>query len=244
MLEGLHAAAAGMAAQQARMDALAEDVANVSTTGYKQQRVAFHELVYVSAGPAAGARVATGTGASVDTDGREFAQGNLQPTGRPLDLGLQGPGFFQVRRPDGTVALTRAGSMQLDAKGRLVTDAGDLVEPPIQVPPGTTADRLAIREDGVVSLGTRRIGRLQVVNVAAPERLLSAGGGTFTANAASGAPRPVTGTTVTQGSLEGSNVDISDSMVDMIDAQRSYSLASRAVQMQDQMLEIANGIKK
>ena len=226
------------------MDALAEDVANASTTGYKQQRVAFHELVYVPAGPAAAARVATGVGASVNTDGREFAQGNLQPTGRPLDLGLQGPGFLQVRRPDGTVALTRAGSMQLDARGRLVTDAGDLVEPPIQVPPGTAPDRLAVREDGVVSLGTRRIGRLQIVNVAAPEKLLSAGDGTFTANAASGAPRRVTGTTVTQGSLEGSNVDVADSMVDMIDAQRSYSLASRAVQMQDQMLEIANGIKR
>jgi flagellar basal-body rod protein FlgG len=244
MLEGLNAAAAGMVAQQARMDALAEDVANVSTTGYKHQRIAFHELVYAPAGPAAAARVATGVGASVDTAGRSLAQGNLQPTGRPLDLGLQGPGFFQVRRPDGTVALTRAGSMQLDAKGRLVTDSGDRVDPPIQVAPGTAPDRLAIREDGTVSVGNRQIGRLRVVDVAAPEQLLSAGNDTYVATAASGAPRPVTGTTVTQGSIEGSNVDVADSMVDMIDAQRSYTLASRAVQIQDQMLEVANGIKK
>ena len=244
MLEGLHAAAAGMAAQQARMDSLAEDVANVSTTGYKHQRVAFHELVYVPSGPATAAQVSSGVGASVGSAGPALDQGNLQHTERPLDVALQGRGFLQVRRPDGTKALTRDGSLQLDARGRLVTDAGDLVDPPIQVPAGTAPDRIGIGPDGTVSVGGRHVGRLQIVDVAAPEQLLAAGEGTFVATAASGAPRAVTGTLVTQGSLEGSNVDVADSMVDMIDAQRSYTLASRAVQIQDQMLEIANGIKK
>lgn len=244
MLEGLHAAAAGMAAQQARMDSLAEDVSNVSTTGYKHQRIAFRELVYVAAGMAAAPGVATGAGSAVTSAGRSLVQGPLQETGNPLDLALEGPGFVQVRGADGTVGLTRAAQLQVDARGELVTATGDRLEPPVRVPAGTQPGDVSIAADGTVAVAGRRYGRIPVVSVAAPEQLLSAGGGLLTTTAASGPARAATGTTVRQGVLEASNVDIADAMVDMMDAQRAYTLASRAVQMQDQLLEVANGIKR
>lgn len=244
MLQGLHAAAAGMAAQQARMDAVAEDVANVSTAGYKRQRVAFRELVYVAAGIGTAPGVATGAGAAVSFAGRSFGQGALQQTERPLDVALEGDGFLQVRTADGTVAVTRSGSLQVDARGRVMTAAGDLLEPPVRVAPGTGAEDIGIGPDGNVRVDGRPIGRLTLVTVAAPEQLRPIGDGRFALTAASGPARPATGTTVVQGVLEGSNVDVAGAMVDMIEAQRSYTLASRAVQMQDQLLEIANGIKR
>jgi flagellar basal-body rod protein FlgG len=244
MLEGLHAAAAGMAAQQARMDALAEDVANVSTTGYKHQRVAFRELVYVPAGPAAARRVATGAGAATELAGRGLAQGPLQQTGRSLDVAIEGSGFLQVRRPDGSVGLTRAGALQVDATGRLTTATGAPLDPPIRVPPGTADADVAIAADGTVTAAGRRVGKIGVVDVAAPEQLAAAGDTTFVPTAGSGPVRPATGSELAQGTLEASNVEVSDTMVDMIDAQRAYALASRAVQIQDQMLDVANGVKR
>ena len=245
MLQGLHAAAAGMAAQQARMDAVAEDVANVSTAGYQRQRVAFRELVYVAAGIGTAPGVSTGVGAAAGFAGRSFGQGALQQTGRPLDIALQGEGFLQVRTADGTVALTRSGSLQVDVRGRVMTANGDLLEPPVRVAPGTPAEDIAIAADGTVRVDERRVGRIALVTVAAPEQLRAIGDGRFAVTAASGPARPAgNGTTIAQGVLEGSNVEVSDAMVDMIESQRAYTLASRAVQMQDQLLEIANGIKR
>jgi flagellar basal-body rod protein FlgG len=244
MLEGLHAAAAGMAAQQARMDALGEDVANVSTTGYKHQRVAFRELVYVAAGQAAGPRVATGAGAATELAGRGLAQGPLQQTGRSLDVAIEGSGYLQVRRPDGSIGLTRAGALQVDSTGRLATATGAPLAPPIRVPGGTAESELAIAADGTVTAAGRRIGTIALVDVAAPDQLAAAGDTTFVATAGSGPVRPATGSRLAQGTLEASNVEVSDTMVDMIDAQRAYTLASRAVQIQDQMLDVANGVKR
>lgn len=244
MVEGLYSAAAGMAAQQQRLDSITNDIANVSTTGYQAQRLGFRDLLYspVVGVPAAGA--GTGAGAAAELIGRSETQGAIQDTGQPLDVAIQGPGYLEVRRPDGSTALTRDGALQVDAGGRLTTKDGLPLQPPITLPAGTPISSVTIAPDGTISAAGRALGRLAVVTVAAPDRMLDAGAGLLVPTAASGAPRPATGTTLRQGALEGSNVDIASAMVDMMDAQRSYSLGSRAIQIQDQMLEIANGVKR
>jgi len=246
MLEGLYSAAAGMAAQQQRIDGVANDLANVSTTGYKRVRIGFRDLLYNQQGPSAGPTVRAGAGAAAGMFGRSQEQGALQTTGNPLDLAIEGPGFFQVRRADGSTALTRDGALRLDANGRLVTQDGALLDPPITVPKGTTADQLAIGADGTVRLGkAAAIGRIQLVDVPAPDGLQPLGGNLFAPTGQSGQPAAVgAGSTLRQGLLEGSNVDVGDAMVDMMDAQRSFQMASKAIQMQDQMLEVANQVKR
>jgi flagellar basal-body rod protein FlgG len=246
MLEGLYSAAAGMAAQQQRIDGVSNDLANASTTGYKHVRVGFRDLLYNAQGGSAGATVLAGAGAAAGFIGRSQEQGALQTTDQPLDVAIQGPGFFQVKRPDGSLALTRDGSLRLDSQGRLTTNDGNVLQPEITVPRGTSADKLSIAGDGTVRVGTGRpLGRIELVNVPAPDGLQPLGGNLFAANAASGKPTAVgTDTILRQGALEASNVDVGDAMVDMIDAQRSFQMASKAIQMQDQMLEIANQVKR
>ena len=240
MLEGLYSAAAGMQAQQQRMDSVANDLANVNTTGYKHTRVAFRDLLYVrdSSG-----KVQSGAGAAASTIGRGFAQGAIRETGNPLDLAIQGPGFFRVRRADGTEALTRDGGLRLDPRGRLTTQQGDLVQPALNVPAGTNESDISIGSDGTVTAAGRAIGRIQVVNVRSPQALQSVGDSLFRPTAASGAATRMAAPRLTQGSLEASNVDVADTMTEMMDAQRSFQLASKAVQMQDQLLQIANQVK-
>jgi len=246
MLAGLYSAAAGMAAQQQRIDGVANDLANASTTGYKHVRVGFRDLLYDAQGGAAGPTVLAGAGAAAGFVGRSQEQGALQTTGQPLDVAIQGPGFFQVTRPDGSLALTRDGSLRLDATGRLTTADGNVLQPPIVVPRGTTPDQLSIAGDGTVRIATgRALGRIELVTVPAPDGLQPLGGNLFAANPQSGQPTAAGNDTILrQGVLEGSNVDVGDAMVDMIDAQRSFQLASKAIQMQDQMLEIANQVKR
>lgn len=245
MLTGLYSAAAGMAAQQTRIDGVANDLANSSTTGYKRVRVGFRDLLYASPGAHAGASVLTGAGAAASFVGRGQAQGPLQRTERPLDLAIQGPGFFQVRRADGTLALTRDGSFRLDSLGRLTTASGELVVPPIRVPRGASPDQLSVAADGTVRVGNGpALGRLALVTVPAPDGLRALGGNLFVATDASGPARAVGAGTIVQGALEGSNVDVADAMVDLINAQRSFQLASKAVQIQDEMLEIANQVRR
>ena len=127
MLEGLNSAAAGMAAQQQRLDAVAGDLANANTTGYKHRRVGFRDLVYEQAGRPAADGVRTGHGAAAVDAGKSFGQGALQRTDRPLDVAIQGAGFLRVRLADGTQALTRDGNLQIDGRGRLATSTGGLV---------------------------------------------------------------------------------------------------------------------
>ncbi len=246
MLSGLYSAAAGMYAQQQRIDGVANDLANSSTTGYKHVRVGFRDLLYDAQGGAAGPTVLAGAGAAAAFVGRSQEQGALLSTGQPLDVALQGPGFLQVRRPDGSLALTRDGSLRLDATGRLTTSDGNIVQPQITVPRGTTPDQLSIAADGTVRVGDgRALGRIELVTVRAPDGLQALGGNLFAATTASGQPTAAgADTALRQGALEGSNVDVGDAMVDMIDAQRSFQLASKAIQMQDQMLEIANQVKR
>lgn len=243
MFENLDIAASGMLAQQQRISAVANDLANASTTGYKHTRVGFQDLIYQQTGRSTTGKLRLGTGVAATDAGRSFAQGALQNTGNPLDVAIEGQGFLRVRRADGTDALTRDGSLRVDPRGRLTTQRGELVQPAITVPAGTNESDISIGSDGTVSANNRAIGRIQLVGVRSPEALLSAGDNLFTTTGASGNATPTNGARLTQGTLEASNVDVGDSMTEMIDAQRSFQLASRAVQMQDQMLQIANQVK-
>ncbi len=240
MLEGLYSAAAGMQAQTQRMDTVANDLANVNTNGYKRERVAFRDLLYVRD---ASGNVQSGAGAAATTIGRGFTQGAVRETGNPLDLAIENGGFLQVRRADGTTALTRDGALRLDARGRITTQQGDLLQPAVTLPAGTKESDVQIGSDGTISVANRQVGRIQLMTVRSPQGLQSAGDNLFRATAASGAATALPGGRLTQGAVEASNVDVADTMTEMMDAQRSYQLASKAIQMQDQLLQIANSVK-
>src|SRR3954447_22918100 len=211
MIEGLHSAAAGMAAQQQRLDAVANDLANANTTGYKHQRVGFRDLVYDQTGRSSAQGVRTGSGAAAVDAGRSFEQGVLQRTDRPLDVAIQGEGFLRVRLADGRDALTRDGGLHVDGARNLTTSTGAIVQPAIKVPAGVSEDQISIGQDGTVLAAGNRIGRLDIVTVRSTAGLLSAGDNAFIATAASGpaiaAPRA---TVVSQGALESSNTDMSE----------------------------------
>jgi flagellar basal-body rod protein FlgG len=236
MLNGLYSAAAGMIAQQTRMDALANDISNVNTTGYKQLRLGFRDLVY---NIESGMRI--GAGAALVDGGREFQPGAFQQSDNPLSVAIAGSGFFQVRMADGRTALTRSGDFHVDAGGGIVTATGQRL---ITVPAGATSDSFSIAQDGTVTSGTTTIGRIQLVDVASPDRLQPVGDSLFVPTAQSGAPRTATGATMQQGFLEASNVDLAGAMVNVIDAQRSFQFDSRVIQTQDQLMQIANEIRR
>jgi flagellar basal-body rod protein FlgG len=217
VLEGMYTAAAGMAAQQDRLDAVANDLANVNTTGYKHARLAFRDLVY-SQGGHGQANVRLGAGAAATSLGPSTAQGALQSTDEPLDIALDGPGFIAIRSASGQLSQTRAGQLRLDSSGHLTTPAGELLAPPITVPAGTQPKDIAIASDGTVSVAGRKIGAIGVIG-----------------------PRT---TRIVQGALEASNVDLGEAMTSMIEAQRGFELASKAIEVQDQMLQIANQVKR
>jgi flagellar basal-body rod protein FlgG len=246
MLEGMYTAAAGMAAQQTRLDAVSNDLANVDTTGYKHTRVAFRDLVYDSAqGYGAAKGVEIGAGSAATVLGRSTAQGTMQSTGRSMDIAVDGPGYLQVKLSDGRTALTRDGNLQTDPQGRLKLHTGQLIEPPIKLPAGADPEQLTIGQDGTVRLGTAKLGQLKLVDVPAPGGLQGGPDNTFVATKGSGAIRAAAPTTtLQQGVLEGSNVDTAQAMTDMIEAQRAFQMASKAINTQDEILSIANGVKK
>jgi flagellar basal-body rod protein FlgG len=239
MLEGMLAAASGMEAQQQQLDSIGNDLANISTTGYKAERVGFRDLLYNHL-DIAGTSAPVGAGAAARVIGRDQSQGTIQSTGDPLDLAIEGPGYFTVKRANGTIALTRDGSFQVDSAGQLTTAEGDLLDPPITLPKGASLSEVAIGSDGTVRVGTRTVGRIALVTVAGPDRLLAAGGNLFATTASSGPTRPAAGANIHQGALESANVDIATAMVQMTGAQRSYQLESSAIQTENQMLSIAN----
>jgi flagellar basal-body rod protein FlgG len=242
-LDGLMTAAAGMEASQTQLDAVSNDLANVSTPGYQSEELDFHDLLYTTPGPAQGTTQATGAGAAADIAGYNVQEGSLQQTGRSLDVAIQGQGYLEVRRPDGTIGLTRNGSLELSANRQLITQMGMPLVPPITIPAGVSLDKVGIAPGGQVQVQGKTVGTISLVDVPAPDRLLAAGDSTFTATSASGAIRPAGGATLTQGYLEQSNVDVATAMTEMINAERSYQMDSRAIQMQDQMMQIANQIK-
>jgi flagellar basal-body rod protein FlgG len=244
MLEGLNTAAAGMAAQQARIDAVANDLANANTTGYKHQRVGFRDLVYTQAGRSSAQGPRTGAGAAAVDAGRAFSQGTLQRTEQPLDVAIQGEGFLRVRLPDGTTGLTRDGSLRVDGTGRLVTSTGGVVQPALTLPDVDGAS-IGIASDGTVTAGDRPVGRIELVSVRSPQNLRPVGDNVFVPTPESGATRPAPATTtLAQGVLEASNTDVAEAMVAMIESQRAFQLTSKAIQTADQMWEIANGVKR
>jgi flagellar basal-body rod protein FlgG len=242
----MYTAAAGMAAQQTRLDAVSNDLANVATTGYKHTRVAFRDLVYDSAqgyGAAKGVKIGAGSAATVL--GRSVEQGTMQSTGRSLDVAINGAGFLQVKLADGRTALTRDGNLESDPQGRLKLHTGQLIDPPIKLPAGADAARAVIGQDGTVTLDNAKLGRLQLVDVPAPGGLQGGPDNTFVATKGSGAVRAAAPATILQqGVLEGSNVDTAQAMTDMIEAQRAFQMASKAISTQDQILSIANAVKK
>jgi flagellar basal-body rod protein FlgG len=239
MPNGIYSAAAGMAAQQTRIDAIANDLANANTTGYKHERVGFRDLVYNSE-----QGMPVGAGTAAVSLGDSFGQGTLADSDNPLALGIQGSGFFQVKQADGTTALTRDGDFGLDANGSLVTATGQQLVPPVKLPKGTQPGDVTIGPDGAITVKGRAAGKIQLVDVPTPAGLQAVGNSMFAPTRASGAAAPARGATLKQSALEASNVDIASDMTDLLDAQRNYSLSSRVISMQDQMLQIANDIRR
>lgn len=258
MNPALWIAKTGLDAQQTRMAVTANNLANVNTTGFKQSRAEFQDLMYQSV-RTTGAQTSESTqlpsGLNVGTGVRTVAtravhtQGNLSQTGGALDVAIDGRGFFQILRPDGTLAYTRDGSFQLNSEGQLVTHAGYELDPAIAVPPG--ADGLTIGRDGTVSVrldgdpSPTVIGALQLADFVNPSGLLPIGDNLYQETAASGAPQVGTpdlvglGGTV-QGALETSNVNTVEEMVRMIETQRAYEMSSKAISAADQMLQTLN----
>lgn len=244
MLQGLYAAASGMEAQQNQFNAIANDMSNVDTPGYQAAQVGFQDLLYSSAGSASGSpAIATGAGSQSGIVGRSQEQGAIQNTGRSLDVAITGPGYLQVRRNDGSIGLTRNGALQVNAQGEITNQDGNPLVPPLKLPKGTDPSAIKIEPNGQVISGSRTLGKIALVNVPAPDQLQADGQSMFSVTAGSGATRPADGSTLQQGALEGSNVDVSRDMTAMITAQRGYEMASKAIQYQDQMLQIANQIK-
>jgi flagellar basal-body rod protein FlgG len=241
MLEGLYSAAAGMSAQQEQLNAISNDLANVSTTGYKAERVAFSDLLYNPV-DVAGTETSVGAGASARMIGRSEAQGAIQETGEPLDLAIEGAGCFEVKRANGQLALTRDGSFGVDASGSIVNSEGSRLSPPIKLPKGVSASEVSIAPDGTVTAGARKLGQIKLVTVTSPEHLLSDAGGELTPTAQSGKPHPATGK-IHQGALEASNVNIASEMALMASTQRNYQLTSTAIQTESQMMSIANQLR-
>ncbi|HEY2056481.1 MAG TPA: flagellar hook-basal body protein [Solirubrobacterales bacterium] len=238
----LTTAAAGMEAQQAWMDALSNDIANVSTTGYKSLRVGFRDLLYQSPGRGGAEGTATGSGAAATVIGQDFEQGSLEATERPLDVALTTPGFIQVRGPGGGVALTRDGNLQIGPDGQLRTANGQALEPPVQIPKGVAPEDISIAPDGTVSAGRRKLGKIALVGVTNPNGLRADGEDGYRPTAASGPVKAAPKARLQQGTLEASNVDMSNVMTAMTEAQQGYALAGKAVTTQDEVLAVANGL--
>ena len=239
MTRGLQTAAAGLAAQQAWIDSLSNDVANVNTPGYRAGRVAFRDLLYQQAGG-----IAVGSGVALADVGRSSTAGPMLTSDNPLAVAIDGPGFLQVRRNDGSIALTRSGNLQTDSEGVLVTADGNRLEPRLQIPKGTDLATVTIGTDGTVSAGAKNLGKIAIVDVPAPAGLQAVGDGLLAPTAESGATAPAPGSKLTQKMIEGSGVDVATVMVDLVQAQRAYALQSRVIKTQDQLSEIANGIRR
>lgn len=260
MIRSFYAAASGMYAQQTQMDLVANNLANVSTTAYKQVRAEFQDLLYAQMlrpgdyGSQTGTQV--GHGARLAATQRIFTTGALVPTENDLDLAIEGPGFFRVQRPDGSLAYTRDGAFRLDGQRRIVTQAGDLLlgeDGPITVPAG--ADRIDISADGTLSYtdpatqSPAPLGRLTIVNFTNPGGLLTMGQNLLAPTVASGeAVAGVPGADgygrLVQGFLEGSNVEVVNEMVNLLTAQRVYEMNAKALQASDEMAGLVNNLRR
>ena len=260
MLRALHTAATGMHAQQINIDTIANNIANVNTTGYKQSRAEFQDLLYQDLRPAGTASststeyptgLQVGLGTMPVATARNFAQGDFRKTDNPLDVVISGKGFFQVSLPSGETAYTRDGSFHTDQNGTLVTSDGNPLEPAITIPAGSQG--IVIGSDGTVSvtqdgqINAQQIGTIQIADFQNPSGLSGIGRNLLLPSTASGlatAGNPGTNGLglVNQGFLEQSNVNVVEEMVNMIIAQRAYEVNSRAVRVADDMLQQVNNL--
>jgi flagellar basal-body rod protein FlgG len=261
MIRALYSAGSGMTAQQMSIDNIANNLANANTTGFKSRRTQFQDLLYqnvLQPGAAAGSQTVVPSGLQLGLGTRPaanstiFTQGSFTETDNPLDLVIQGKGFFQVQQPDGTTAYTRAGSFQLDKNGIIVTASGNPVIPQITIP--AQAQTITIASDGTVSYtqpgqtAATIAGQIQLANFANPGGLNSAGNGLFTPTDASG--EPITGNpggadglgTLQQGYVESSNVSIVEEFVNMIISQRAYEANTKVVKAADEMYQQVNNV--
>jgi flagellar basal-body rod protein FlgG len=261
MFRSLYTAASGMQAQQLNLDTVANNLANSSTAGFRRRRLQFQDLLYqnmVMPGAAATQQTTVAAGLQIGLGSRAAAseiiqlQGDMSATGNPLDLAVEGQGFFQVTLPSGETAFTRSGAFHMDAQGNVVTADGNPVEPSITIPQGATS--VTIGSDGTVSvtqpgqMAAQQVGNIQLALFTNPGGLNSIGKSLFLATTASG--DPVLGTPggseglgqVEQGYLEQSNVSVVDEFIQMIVAQRSYEANSRVVQAADQMFQLVNNL--
>jgi flagellar basal-body rod protein FlgG len=260
MIRALYSAATGLEAQQINIDVIANNLANVNTAGFKQSRTEFQDLLYQNLRDSGAASststdfpvgLQVGLGSRPVATTRLFTQGDFRQTGNPLDLVIEGQGFFQVRLPNGETAYTRAGSFHLNREGAIVTADGNLVDPQVTIPPDALT--ITVGSDGTVSITqpsqpqAQQIGTVQLALFQNPAGLNSMGKNLYLPTSSSG--EPITGTpgengigTVNQGFLEQSNVSVVDEMVNMIVAQRAYDVNSKVVQTADEMLQTMNAL--
>lgn len=255
MIRSLWISKTGLDAQQMQMDVISNNLANVSTSGFKKSRAVFEDLLYQNIRQVGSqssqqsqlpSGLQLGTGVKPVATERIFTQGNLQQTSNDKDVAIQGQGFFQILLPDGTTAYTRDGSFQVDSQGQLVTASGFPVQPAITIP--ANAQSLSIGRDGVVSIttpnstATTQIGQIQVAMFINPAGLQAKGENLFVETTASGNPNTNTPGTngaglLSQGYVETSNVNVVEELVSMIQTQRAYEINSKAITTSDQMLQ-------
>jgi flagellar basal-body rod protein FlgG len=255
MNPALWAAKTGLDAQQTRMAVTSHNLANVNTNGFKKGRAIFEDLLYqnvrqvgasTSQDTQAPVGLSLGTGVRVVATEKSYTQGNLQQTGNSLDVAVNGRGFFQVLLPDGTMGYTRDGSFKLSAQGQVVTSSGYVVQPGITIPDSTQS--VTIGSDGVVSVqvagqsAPSQVGQLQLFDFINPAGLQPRGENMLVESAASGTAQSGTPGqsglgSVEQGSLESSNVNVVEELVNMIETQRAYEMNSKAISTTDQMLQ-------
>jgi len=257
-MNSLWVAKTGLEAQQVKMSVVSNNLANVNTTGFKRDRAVFEDLMYTSVRQVGGSTsedtesptgMNMGTGVRVVATEKIHTQGNHMETGNPLDVMIEGRGFFQVLLPDGDIAYTRDGSFKIDSDGRLVNSSGYEIDPGATIP--ADAQGISISADGIIQAklpgqaDLATVGTLQLVDFINPAGLEARGQNLLLETAASGAPQVGTpgldglGTTM-QGALEGSNVNVVEELVNMIETQRAYEMNSKAIAASDQMLEYLN----
>ena len=260
-MRALYTAATGMSAQQVKMDNIANNLANVGTTGFKKVRENFQDLYYQQLrapapttvqGTQNSTGVQVGHGVQLASLRRAFEQGNAEVTGNSTDLMIDGPGFFQVQLPDGTIGYTRDGAMRLDDEGNLVSVDGHMVLPGITVPQGAV---ITVGSDGLITSmmegeeTATQLGQFELATFTNPAGLAADGRNLFRATEASG--DALTGLpgdegigSIFQHALEASNVDVAEELVNLIRAQRSYELVSKVIETSDEVLQTTNNVKR
>lgn len=255
MMNSLYTAATGMSAMQMNVDTIANNLANVNTTAFKATRLRFEDLLYQQVGDRQASRQGAQSGMGVAPARTElsFTQGDLKDTGVGTHLAITGAGFFQVALPDGTVGYTRDGSFGADHNGQLVTSSGYQLEPIIGVPLESEPGSLTVSPEGLVTCrvngAVEVLGQIELAHFGNPEGLAALGSNVYAATVNSGAPlvgNPGQNQTglLKQGAVEGSNVSVMNEMVEMINAQRAFESVSKVISTSDEMLGIANSMRR